>query len=125
MHWLKARWNAAFDCMPRTAPPPRPPTAAPARAPRPALPAAAPIPAPAAAPSRPPARAPCVACPVVDPDTCIAGCRHSAWSRVTNCARELPYVSTAGVHVDWFTHADSAVAHNPSTRVLLLNGQPP
>src|SRR5262249_16160702 len=71
--------------------PPRPAPAAPRwAAPPPADPAAPRLAAPPAAPSSPPVSAPRAAWPVELPDTCIASCRHSCWSRVTNCARELP-----------------------------------
>src|SRR5262249_22517585 len=116
---------AWFDCTPRTVPVPIPPAAPPMAAPRPGLPAAAPIAAPAAAPRRPPAMAPCAACVVVPPEACVASSRHSAWSRVTYCARELPKVSTVGDQCDWETHADSAVAHRPTIRTSLLIGSPP
>src|SRR5262249_53512900 len=120
MHWVKARWKAWFDCTPRTVPAPIPPVAAPIAAPRPAEPAAAPIAAPAAAPISPPPTAPRAACPVEEPDTCIASCRHSCSSRVMNCARELPYVSTVGLHCDWDTQADKAVRESTRASAFFL-----
>src|SRR5262245_64543899 len=125
MHCANARWKAWFDCTPRTAPVPIPPAAPPIAAPRPAEPAAAPIAAPPAAPSSPPASAPRAACPVELPDTCIASCRHSCWSRVTNCALELPYVSTVGVHCVWDTQADSVARQSPSVRKCFVIDDPP
>jgi hypothetical protein len=41
---------------------------------------------------------------------------------VTYCARELPKVSTVGVHCDWETHADSIAAHRPTIRTCLAIG---